>query len=180
MKVLNAGDIIHSSMFWHPISEKLNQYHGHGLLIPSVVQKHRLLRFNVWNRIRYYYQWSQDSIVDRLGGDHLPVHLHTILMSLTAFRKGDYQAYWRNIKSNETEHSESTANAVYKVFGDNWSIDHLSCVPSKHSTTYGLAYASHIHRLWPLSPHVRKPLEYALLITALNATRGLVLHYTRF
>lgn len=49
------------------------------------------------------------SSIDWGCSDHLPVHLHTILMSLTAFRKGDYQAYWRNIKSNETEHSESTA-----------------------------------------------------------------------
>lgn len=112
MKVLNRETLfIHLVCFWHPISEKQNQNHGHGLLVPSVLQ-------NIVSDLMFRIGSDIISMITRLyhrsiGGGYWPVHLHTILISSTAFRKGAYQAYWRiKQKTWDWAHSESTANAV--------------------------------------------------------------------
>ena len=182
MKVLNRETLfIHLVCFWHPISEKQNQNHGHGLLVPSVLQ-------NIVSDLMFRTGSDIISMITRIyhrsiGGDYWPLAVTSALAHNINQLDGFSKRSLSSLLENKTKiMGLSTLRVDRKcritMFGANRSIGDLSCMSRMH-TTYGLAYASHIHRLWPLCPHVCKPLEYALLITALNATRGLVLHYTR-
>ena len=114
MKVLNSGDIIHSSyyVFDTPVPINRTRITDRGYSILSIVQNVMFsdLMFRIGSDIismitRLYHR--------SIGGGYWPVHLHTILISSTAFRKGAYQAYWRiKQKTWDWAHSESTANAV--------------------------------------------------------------------
>ena len=117
MKVLNSGDIIHSSMFLtvHFREKKeQNQDHGHGFTYPL---NHDLLRlmFRIGSDIfKVIDDHKTPSSIDCWGGvGGWPVHFVRTLAVICnhgqLFRKGVYYAYWRSKQNHDTEHSESTA-----------------------------------------------------------------------